>query len=87
METKEHLKYSKTVSDSLKDIEGVNTADDDHVEGNFVKWHYLHNNIQSLFIRNKIADIKFKFFYSLKIVIKQLCRKRTLFRKGNKIVN
>ena len=45
METKEHLKYSKTVSDSLKDIEGVKMTDDDHVEGNFVKWHYLHNNI------------------------------------------
>jgi hypothetical protein len=35
METKEHLKHSKIVSDSLSDIEGINTADDNHVEGNF----------------------------------------------------
>ena len=34
MNTKEYLKYSKTVSDSLSDMEGINTADDDHVEGN-----------------------------------------------------
>ncbi|CAB3981463.1 AUGMIN subunit 5-like [Paramuricea clavata] len=50
METKEHLKHSKTVSDSLSDIEGINTADDNHVEEvqNAVEEHEQMENEQIL---------------------------------------
>ena len=35
MDAKEHLKYNKAVYDSLIDTEGINIADDRHVEGNY----------------------------------------------------
>ena len=35
MVVKEHLKYGKTVSDTLQDKEGIEIADEDHVEGKF----------------------------------------------------
>lgn len=40
MDTNEHLKYAKTLSDSLTDMEGIRTSDDNHVQGNFVYWNY-----------------------------------------------
>ena len=37
MDTKEQLKYNKTVYEFLDNTEGINMADDRHVEGNFVE--------------------------------------------------
>ena len=37
MVAKAHLQFGKTMSDTLQDSEGLNTADEDHVEGDSEK--------------------------------------------------